>query len=488
MSKKRLFVFSAVFLVFLWKILSLAVDSPLVLPPPESVACEFFSLLRQPHFLAAGLFSFLRVLAAFCISAFLGILLGFFSAMIPSFGTLVEIPLAVIRSVPLVSIILVVLFWLGSDSVPVFAAVLLSFPVIFTSAFTGFSFREKRTELACSVFKITAAQRFMFLRLPCAWKFLEDAMVNSCGMIWKAVAAAEVLSVPAFSLGSYLQSAQVVLEMQRVFAVTVFIAALGFVSERLLKIFFLALKKLGKKFTGIYFTADFLDSGIRQDSEKNFLVEIKNLCVDYSGQKIFENYSQLFPQKEVTSVVAPSGSGKTTLLDFIARGFPSVSYAMQTPAVFSSLDVLQNVQLPLLNIFGRKRSRLMSLEILGEFGLGGKENACIEKISGGERQRVSLARAAAFPGGILLLDESFQFLDVSAKRKCMDYMLDCQNKNRRTVIFAANEIREAVLFSDRIILYSAHPMRPLETFAVSDEDRKNPSALERKIAERIFFV
>ena len=446
LNKKKIFVFSIAFFFLLWKFFSLVIDSPLVLPSPESVAADFFSLAVEKNFLKSLAFTFFRVFCAFFISSFLGILFGFLCTKFSVLKILFEIPLAFIRSVPLVSVILIVLFWLGSDSVPVFAAVLLSFPVMFTSAFSGFSFEDKKMETVCTIFKITEMQKFLFLKIPYAKEFLKDAMENSCGMIWKAVAAAEVLSVPKFSLGSQLQNFQVVLEISKVFAVTIFIVLLG------------------------------------------FFVELKNFCIEHDGKFIFKNYSENFDQKKITSIVAPSGSGKTTLLDFVSENFSSVSYSMQTPNLFLNLSVFQNVQLPLLNIFGRKKSFEITQNILNNFGLNGKEKSCVEKISGGERQRVSLARAVAFPSGILLLDESFQFLDFSVKKKCIEFILERQKKNPQTVIFAANEIKEAVLFSDKIIFYSSCPMLHLKTFLVSAEDKKNPAALEKEILALLFSL
>ena len=136
LNKKKIFVFSIAFFFLLWKFFSLVIDSPLVLPSPESVAADFFSLAVEKNFLKSLAFTFFRVFCAFFISSFLGILFGFLCTKFSVLKILFEIPLAFIRSVPLVSVILIVLFWLGSDSVPVFAAVLLSFPVMFTSAFS----------------------------------------------------------------------------------------------------------------------------------------------------------------------------------------------------------------------------------------------------------------------------------------------------------------------------------------------------------------
>ncbi|WP_297646258.1 ATP-binding cassette domain-containing protein [uncultured Treponema sp.] len=480
MNKKKVFVFSVAFFFLLWKFFSLAIDSPLILPSPESVAADFFSLASEKIFLKSLAFTLFRVFCAFFISSFFGILFGFLCTKFYALKILFEIPLAFVRSVPLVSVILIVLFWLGSDSVPVFAAVLLSFPVMFTSAFSGFSFKDKKKESVCNIFKITEMQKFLFLKIPYAKEFLKDAMENSCGMIWKAIAAAEVLSVPKFALGSQLQNFQVVLEISKVFAVTIFIVLLGFLSEKILLLFFFALKKIYKNFINFYFQSDFFKLP-QLSLEKKFSVELKNFYVEHDGKFIFKNYSETFEQKKITSIVAPSGSGKTTLLDFVAENFSSVSYSMQTPNLFLNLSVFQNVQLPLLNIYGRKKSFEIAKNILNSFGLNEKEKSCVEKISGGERQRVSLARAVAFPSGILLLDESFQFLDFSIKKKCIEFILNRQKENPRTIIFAANEIKEAVLFSDKIIFYSSSPMLPLKTFFVSSEDKKTPAALEKEI-------
>lgn len=480
MNRIKAFAFSAAAIVFIWKLFSLAVDSPLILPSPESVAADFFALASEKLFLKSLAFTFFRAFCAFFISAFLGILLGFLCAKFSVLKIVFELPLAVVRSVPLVSVILIVLFWAGSDFVPVLAAVLLAFPVVFTSSFSGFSFQDKKMETVCKIYKITEMQKFLFLKIPYAQKFLKDALKNSCGMIWKAVAAAEVLSVPKFALGGRLQNFQVVLEISKVFAVTVFIVLFGFFSERLLLLLFCASKRIYRSFVNFYFQSDFFKLP-NISLEKEFSVEIKNFCSERNGKFVFKNYSESFEIKKITSVIAPSGSGKTTLLDFISENFASVSYSMQTPNLFLCLDVLQNAQLPLLNIFGRKKSLDMARSILNSFGLNGKEKSSVEKISGGERQRVSLARAVAFPCGILLLDESFQFLDFSVKKKCIDYILRQQEEAPRTVIFAANEIKEAAMLSDKIIFYSSSPMLPLKTFFVSAEERKNPAALEKEI-------
>jgi len=345
LNKKKVFVFSVAFFFLLWKFFSLAIDSPLILPSPESVAADFFSLASEKIFLKSLAFTLFRVLCAFFISSFFGILFGFLCTKFSALKTLFEIPLAFVRSVPLVSVILIVLFWLGSDSVPVFAAVLLSFPVMFTSAFSGFSFKDKKMESVCNIFKITEMQKFLFLKIPYAKEFLKDAMENSCGMIWKAIVAAEVLSVPKFALGSQLQNFQVVLEISKVFAVTIFIVLLGFLSEKILLLFFFALKKIYKNFINFYFQSDFFKLP-QLSLEKKFSVELKNFYVEHDGKFIFENYSETFEQKKITSIVAPSGSGKTTLLDFVAENFSSVSYSMQTPNLFLNLSVFQNVQLP----------------------------------------------------------------------------------------------------------------------------------------------
>ena len=479
---KRWCVLSALALAAFWALLSRLISSPLILPSPYAVAREIVTLATKMSFWKAAGASGARVLVGFCLSLAIGVTAGILCARFSPLRAFCALPVALVRCVPVVSFVLLALFWLDSDALPVLIAVLMGFPLFFTSALSGFQARDEGMAGICCVFALTRTQRFCFLKLPLAAPFLKDAARNSCGLIWKACAAAEVLCVPRFALGAELQSAQVVLEIQRVFAVTVYIVAFGFSSEWLLEIGFRLAAWLYRALVRAYFDHDRrVVTKQKEQREEDFALKIDNLSFSYGDTNVLENYSESFGAHKVTAIIAPSGAGKTTLLNYTAQNYPSVSYATQTPRLFTHLTTLENVSLPLKNLFDGDRACGVAKEVLVHFGLEGKEGSFPHELSGGERQRVSLARAAAFPSSLLLLDEPFASLDTKTKRKCVSFILEAQHQHPRTTLFATHDIKEAVALSDVIILHTKGPMRQIAHFPVSPSDKTDSTRLEEEV-------
>ena len=475
-------VLSAALLIALWALLSWLIDSPLILPTPCAVAQELLSLATRMSFWKAAAASGARVIAGFCLSFAIGVTLGAFCARFAPLKVFCALPVAVVRCVPVVSFILLALFWLDSSALPVLIAVFMGFPVFFTCALSGFSIEDDGMNTVACVFKLTRSQRLCFLKLPFAAPFLKDAAKNVCGMIWKACAASEVLCVPRFALGAELQNAQVVLEIQRVFAVTVYIVAFGFLCEYLLEVAFRLVKQGYRALVRAYFNHDRKIVSLRKEQHSgDFTLKIDNLSLSYGETQVLHKYSESFGSRKVTAIIAPSGAGKTTLLNFIAKNYLSVSYATQTPQLFAALTVLENVSLPLKNLLDKDHARGVAKETLACFGLAGKEAAFPQELSGGERQRVSLARAAAFPSRLLLLDEPFLSLDTRTKQKCVSFILKVQCQHPRTTLFATHDIKEAIALSDVIILHTQDPMRQLAHFTVSLNDKKDSTHLQGEI-------
>ena len=479
---KRYFALSALALAALWTLLARLISSPLILPSPCAVAREVASLATRMSFWKAAAASGARLIAGFCLSLATGVTAGAFCARFSPLRAFCALPVALVRCVPVVSFILLALFWLDSDALPVLIAVLMGFPVFFTSALSGFQARDEGMNCICQVFALTSTQRFCFLKLPLAAPFLKDAARNSCGLIWKACAASEVLCVPRFALGSELQNAQVVLEIQRVFAVTVYIVAFGFLCELLLEAAFRLAKWLYRVLVRAYFDHDRkVVTSQKEQREENFVLKIDNLSFSYGDTNVLENYSEHFDAHKVTAIIAPSGAGKTSLLNFVAENYPSVSYATQSPRLFAHLTVLENVSLPLKNLVDGDQARDAAKEVLAHFGLEGKEDSFPHELSGGERQRASLARAAAFPSRLLLLDEPFASLDTATKRKCVSFILDVQRQHPRTVLFATHDIKEAIALSDVIVLHKKNPMRQIAHIPVNPSDKADSTRLEEEV-------
>jgi NitT/TauT family transport system ATP-binding protein len=199
-------------------------------------------------------------------------------------------------------------------------------------------------------------------------------------------------------------------------------------------------------------------------------------------------------QNEFFSIVGPSGCGKTTLLNLLAgfeqptRGELRVAGDLITTPGWDRAVVFQEYALfPWYTVednirYGLKRKRIAEDEqrrlvdhYVGLVGLRGFESRYPHELSGGMRQRVSIARALAVNPCILLMDEPFASLDVQTREYMQDELLKIWQREPKTVIFVTHSIDEAIKLSDRIAIMAPRPGRVQEIKAVDFPRPRDPT-------------
>jgi NitT/TauT family transport system ATP-binding protein len=206
-------------------------------------------------------------------------------------------------------------------------------------------------------------------------------------------------------------------------------------------------------------------------------VHLQDVCFRYSNTKvdILKNVSFNVNKGEFVAVLGSSGCGKSTLLQIIAGLFSGylgdvkikglkpaeylkshgeMGYMFQDAALMPWFNVRENVELP----SKIKKIKINSEEFLKLVGLKGIANKTPISLSGGMKQRVSIARAISINPEIILLDEPFNSLDEMNKNNIHDEIYKIFKDEKRKlqcVIMVTHSIEEAVLLSDRIIIFSS---------------------------------
>ena len=166
-------------------------------------------------------------------------------------------------------------------------------------------------------------------------------------------------------------------------------------------------------------------------------MKIVSLTKKFGKKVLFNNFSLDIPEKGIIALSGKSGCGKTTLLRMIAGldkkysgkieygNLKRISYVFQEPRLLPACTVLENTALPLGNT---EEAKLKAKEYLSAVGLENDLYSYPDELSGGMKMRVSIARALAYDGDILLLDEAFNGIDAELTEKIMDMVSEYAKK------------------------------------------------------------
>lgn len=221
----------------MWQVSSIIIDSSLILPSPKETLICLKNILFENSFWSNVGETFLRVIIAFVFTIIFGCGIGILCGKSKFAREYFSVPISILRSTPVVSLILVLIFVFTSKNIPIIVAILMSLPVMISAISNGFELNEndKKLFFMAKVFNFSNFQKIRFLWIPKLKPFFKTGLISSFGMEWKVVTAGEVLSLPKNALGTQLFQSQVHLESSEVLAISIIIIIFSFILESLLK-------------------------------------------------------------------------------------------------------------------------------------------------------------------------------------------------------------------------------------------------------------
>lgn len=235
------------------------------------------------------------------------------------------------------------------------------------------------------------------------------------------------------------------------------------------------------------------------------IINVNKIYKNESGEiEILRDINFEVESGEFICIVGPSGCGKSTLVNIIAgldnsttgrvdlnnkeinSPGPDRAIVFQDFALFPWLTVIDNIELGMkIKGIPKKERRKKALNYLAMVHLSEFKDYYIHQLSGGMRQRVSIARALAMESEILLMDEPFASVD-SHTRCILHYeLLKIWNDTKKTIILITHSIDEAVLLADRILVMGPSPASIKKEIRLSMKRPRNIDIKELELINEI---
>ena len=232
-NRKYYTLFAFLFWLIVWFILSLVVGEEMLLPSPLETLSSLAKNIRSAEFWFSILTSLKNIVFSLLISLVLSSLFAFFANNYYFVETLLSPIVKTVRSVPVASVIILILLWVKSKNLSLVISFLVTFPLLYTSILSGLKNTSSELLEMASSYSVGLKKRIRYILLPELFPFLKNGISNAIGLGWKSSVAAEVIALPKNTLGSMLYESKVYLLSSDLFALTLTIVLLSICFEKL---------------------------------------------------------------------------------------------------------------------------------------------------------------------------------------------------------------------------------------------------------------
>jgi NitT/TauT family transport system ATP-binding protein len=200
------------------------------------------------------------------------------------------------------------------------------------------------------------------------------------------------------------------------------------------------------------------------------MIKLIDVSKKFDDLTLLKDFNVSFEKNKITCLFGPSGVGKTTIANIVAGIIPVdkgrvegidnslFSYVFQEPRLLKWYNVYENIDFVLKDVYKPDKRVEIINNYLKMVELSEYKNYKIDALSGGMAQRVSLARAFAYPSHILIMDEPFKGLDNKLKNEMSSLFLKMWSLSQRTVLFITHDVEEAIDLSHIIYTLKNRPV------------------------------
>lgn len=234
-QKKRVnYTIAVIFWLVFWQMASISIGHEVLLPSPLSVLKSITNLFVEIGFWSAILGSMIRISIGFIMACSIGVLLAILCHKFELINIIASPVISVIKAIPVASFVILALVWVKSQNLSLLISFLIVLPVIYTNTIRGIENIDQDLVEMAKIYKISMLKRVVYVYSPLVMPFFLSGVTSGIGLCWKSGIAAEVIGMPANSIGENLYRAKILLETSDLFAWTVTIVVISTIYEKVI--------------------------------------------------------------------------------------------------------------------------------------------------------------------------------------------------------------------------------------------------------------
>ncbi len=432
-----------------WQLLSWQMAQPQLIPSFPDLVRALLRLVYTPGFLVS--------IGTTCLRACVGLLLSLAAASITAFLLnrseairFLFMPwLSLLRSVPVISFILLALIFLNPEMIPLLIAFLTMYPLLTENLLKGLMNRRDSWKMLARQFHLNAWNRLFQINYPQLKPYLFSGLASAVGFGWRAIIMGEVLSQCVDGIGKRMKEAQVFIDVPELIAWTLVAIVLSWLTDKLIS-----------RLSDWQPSVRYRHSAVELQAVS---LQPNDICLtDVSYSYGVHHMNIVLKAGKIYALSAPSGQGKTTLLQLLNGTLRPISGEItclpgqtanlfQEPTLLPQLTAKENIMLGGSAYYDRAILEQEALRLLTAFQLEEQAGMYPAALSYGQQQRVALARALMFPARLLLLDEPFNGLDAELRQLVAHFLVAWQQEKQATVVFSSHHTDEIKAMNAEVI-------------------------------------
>ena len=216
-----------------WQLAAVYIDSNILIATPVDVVRRLFTIWRTDGFFSVIAFTFTHISIGYLSAAAAGTLTAFAAARFKLIERLIYPFVVCFKTVPVASMVVILLIWVSASNLSVIISFLVVFPVIYNNILSGLKACDRGLAEMAEVFGIGYFRKLRYITLPQLKSYIISALSVTAGMAWKAGVAAEVIGTPPLSVGKMIYQSKIWLNTVDLFTWTLILVVLSVIFERI---------------------------------------------------------------------------------------------------------------------------------------------------------------------------------------------------------------------------------------------------------------